>query len=310
MHTMPTRRQALILSLGAATVLTLTSCNRGEGGAKTVMFAVSTQTNPFFVQLVEGAKEKAKAIGLDLQVQDASNDSARQANQLQNAISQSVPCVILNPTDSDAVSASVTALNNAKIPVIAVDRSVSNGTIASFISSDNVAGGAQAAQALAEALGGSGQVIILQGTPGTSAAREREKGFTQEISKYTGISVVASQPANFDRAQALDVTTNLLQANPQVTGIFAANDEMALGAIEALGARAGEKVKVVGFDGTVAGLKAVKAGTMYATIAQQPKKLGKTAVEQAAKVLAGESPEAQIQIPVVTITKNNVQEAL
>lgn len=132
-------------------------CNRdggaGSSASGTVVFAVSTQTNPFFVQLVDGAKKEAKAKGVNLQVQDASDDAATQANQLANAVSTSAKVVIVNPTDSDAVAPSVKALNKAKIPVITVDRSSSSGDVASFIASDNIAGGIDAAKKLAEIMG-------------------------------------------------------------------------------------------------------------------------------------------------------------
>ncbi|AZZ41123.1 D-ribose ABC transporter substrate-binding protein [Acidipropionibacterium jensenii] len=303
------------LMVGALAVGGLAGCNRDGGAASgssadkgTVVLAVSTQTNPFFVQLVNGAKAEAKAKGVTLQVQDASDDAATQANQISNAISTGAKVVVVNPTDSDAVAPSVKALNKAKIPVIAVDRSSSSGTVDSFIASDNVAGGAQAAKELATSMGEKGDVIQLQGTPGTSASRDRGKGFTQEIAKYPNIKVVAKQTANFDRSKALDVTTNLVQAHQGVTGLFAENDEMALGAISALGSKAGKSVKVIGFDGTADGLKAVAAGTMGASIAQQPALLGKTAVDQAADLLAGKKVPTTTPMKVVTVTKSNVKD--
>src|SRR5699024_9812729 len=146
------------------------------------------------------------------------------------------------------------------IPVIAVDRDATSGELASFVASDNVAGGTQAAEALAAAIGEEGDVIVLQGVPGSSASRDRGKGFTEGIEQFSHINVVAQQTANFDRAEGLNVATNLLQANPDVVGIFCENDEMALGAIEALGDRAGSDVKVVAFDGTEEGIAAVADG--------------------------------------------------
>ena len=168
-------------------------------------------------------------------------------------------------------------------------RAVNGAEVESLVSSDNVAGGRQAADALAEAMGEEGKVIVLQGVAGTSASRDRGAGFEEGIAAYPNIEVVAKQTANFDRAEALNVATNLLQANPDVTGIFAENDEMALGAIQALGDRAGSEVKVVGFDGTEDGLAAIEAGTMTATIAQQPAELGKRSVEVLEQLLAGET---------------------
>lgn len=313
--TTTSRRQMMGLSTAIMAGLTLAACGRGDGasgggkaGGKKVMLSVSTQTNPFFVQLVEGAKKKADELGVTLDVQDAGDDAATQANHLQNAMTQGVACVIVNPTDSDAIAASVEALNKAKIPVIAVDRGSNGGELASFIASDNVAGGKQAADALATAIGDKGKIIVLQGIPGASATRDRGQGFTDQIKTHTGIEVVAEQTAKFDRAEGLNVATNLLQANPDVVGIFAHNDEMALGAIEALGDRAGKDVKVVAFDGTADGLAAVEAGTMYATIAQQPAELGSTAVDQAKAVLDGKEATPEIQVPVVVVTKENVAE--
>lgn len=243
---------------------------------------------------------------MTLNVQDASDDAATQANQLNNAVTTGAGVVIVNPTDSDAVVPSVEALNQADIPVVAVDRSSNGGEVASFVASDNVAGGAQAAAALAEAIGGEGEILMLQGIAGSSASRDRGQGFEEEIAKHEGISIVAKQTANFDRGEGLDVATNLLQAHPNVKAIFAENDEMALGAIEALGARAGEDVIVVGFDGTNDGLAAVEDGRMLATVAQQPEELGAKAVEEAAKLLRGEDAETEVPVEVVTVKLDNV----
>lgn len=301
-------------TLAAGTILALSlagtaGCNRGtdagsEGGR--VVLALSTQTNPFFVQLRDGAQEKASELGIQLDVQDASDDPATQANQLNNAQTSAADVVIVNPTDSDAVTPAVQALNTAGIPVIAVDRGVNNAEVASFISSDNVAGGRQAAEELAASINEQGEVLVLQGIPGSSASRDRGQGFDEGIAAFPNIQVVAKQTANFDRAEALDVATNLLQAHPNVTAIFAENDEMALGAIEALGARAGSAVQVVGFDGTDDGLAAIEAGTMRASVAQQPGELGALAVEQAKKILDGDEPESNVPVEVVTVTKDNV----
>jgi ribose transport system permease protein len=190
--------------------------------------------------------------------------------------------------------------------VVAVDRTVNKGTVATTVASDNIAGGKLAAKTIADQLGGKGSILVLQGTAGTSAANEREQGFTEGLKAYPGIKVVASQPADFDRTKGLDVTTNLLQAHSGITGIFAANDEMALGAIKALGSKAGKSVKVVGFDGTPDGLAAVKAGTLSASVAQQPSELGKLAVQNAVKASKGEKVTNPVKVPVKVVTSANV----
>ncbi|MCX4825043.1 substrate-binding domain-containing protein [Streptomyces sp. NBC_01142] len=293
--------------LVAAVIGAVSLWNSGSsGGGTRVGLSVSTLNNPFFVQLKEGAQAEARARGIDLTVTDAQNDASQQANQIQNFTGEGMSSVIVNPVDSDAAGPSVRSANTADIPVIAADRGVNKADIATLIASDNVAGGKQAAKALAEKLGGKGRIVILQGTAGTSASRERGQGFAEGITAYPGIKVVAKQPADFDRTKGLDVMTNLLQANSGVNGVFAENDEMALGAIKALGAKAGTSVSVVGFDGTPDGLKAVEAGTLHASVAQQPKELGRLAVRNAIEAAQGRKIASTVKVPVKVVTAKNI----
>ncbi|MDU0479097.1 D-ribose ABC transporter substrate-binding protein [Staphylococcus chromogenes] len=301
-------RKSLAIVSSLALAFSLTACNREEAKTDSVTLALSTQSNPFFVELRDGAQKKASEMGIKLNVLDASNDASTQADQLKNAQTSGAGVVIVNPTDSDAVAPSVKALNTAKIPVIAVDRSSNGGEIASFIASDNVAGGKQAAKALAESINGEGEILILQGIAGSSASRDRGKGFEDGLKDYPKITVAGKQTAKFDRTEGLNVTTNLLQAHPNVKAIFAENDEMALGAIEALGAKAGKDVKVFGFDGTADGIAAVKKGSMNGTIAQQPAELGAKAVEQAKALLEKKTATKEIPVAVVTVDAKNVAE--
>lgn len=302
---------ALALVCAGALALGMGACGNASssttsGSKDKVALLVSTLNNPFFVDLRDGAQAEADAQGVELLISDAQNDSATQQNQAQNAQSQGAKAVIINPVDSDAAAPAVSPLLTANVPVISVDRAVTGQDLTSHIASDNVAGGAQAADQLAKAIGEKGDIIILQGTPGAASTRDRGDGFKKEIKKYSGIKVVAEQTANFDRSSALDVTSNLMQANANVVGVYAENDEMALGAIQALGSKAGKDVKIVGFDGTANGLKAVADGTMTATIAQQPKELGKRAVDAAVKAIKGQSVEKTESIEVKTVTKDNV----
>ena len=315
-------RSTFTVATVAALALGASACNRGGdaspapggtsaaggGAGKTITLAVSTLNNPFFVDLRDGAQEAATAAGATLNVVDAQNDPATQANQIADAVTKTAGAIIINPVDSDAAGSAVAPANNAKIPVVAVDRVVNGATVATTVSSDNVAGGKQAAEALAKAVGEKGDIIVLQGVPGTSASRDRGQGFTEGIKAFPNIKVVAQQPANFDRTQGLNVATNLLQSHPGAVGIFAENDEMALGAVQALGAKAGADVKVFGFDGTADGLTAVKDDKMIGTIAQQPKELGKVAVENALRAIGGETLAEAVPVPVKTVSKENVNE--
>ncbi|MBC3992067.1 substrate-binding domain-containing protein [Streptomyces sp. AC563] len=271
------------------------------GGGTRVGLSLSTLNNPFFVQLKAGAREEAEAAGVRLQVTDAQNDASQQANHVQNFLSKQMDAIVVNPVDSQAAGPAVKGAVARGVPVVAADRGVTGVPALTLVASDNVGGGRLAARELARRLGGRGTVVVLQGTPGTSAARERGKGFADGIAAYPGIKVVGRQSADFDRAKGLDVTTNLLQSHPGVDGVFAENDEMALGAVKALGARAGTSVEVVGFDGTPEALRAVRGGTLAATVAQQPRELGRLAVRNAIRLARGESPRRTVKVPVKVV---------
>ncbi|MEV0221671.1 substrate-binding domain-containing protein [Streptomyces sp. NPDC050704] len=303
-------KYALAVVLAAAIVGGLTLVNNGSSSAanQKIGLSLSTMNNPFFVQIRQGAQAEAKRLGADLTVTDAQNDASQQANQLQNFTSEGVDAIIVNPVDSDAAGPSVRSANKADIPVVGVDRGVNKADTAALVASDNIAGGKLGAKAMAEKLGGQGKIVILQGLAGTSASRERGAGFAEGLKAYPGIKVVARQPADFDRTKGLDVMTNLLQAHPDVDGVFAENDEMALGAIKALGSKAGKSVQVIGFDGTPDGLKAVKEGTMYASVAQQPKELGRIAVENALRAADDKKVDKTVKVPVKVVTAKNVDE--
>ena len=279
------------------------SDSKKDGGDQkqgTIGFSVSTQNNPFFVSLKKGVEEQAKTMGLKVKIVDAQNDPAKQANDISDLLESGVTVLIVNPVDSAAISTSVEAANNKKIPVITVDRSADKGTVVSHIASDNVKGGEMAAKLIADKMGNGAKVAELEGIPGASATRERGQGFHNIADKM--LTVVTKQTAEFDRTKGLNVATNMLQANPDVVAIFAHNDEMALGAIQA-DKSAGKQIFIVGFDGTEDAQKAVQDGTMAATIAQQPELMGKLAVETAAKVVKGEKVEAKIPAELKLVTK-------
>lgn len=317
MFTAKRLRAGAVAAASLACALVLAGCGSvggsgggsGDDGGPTIGLSISTLNNPFFVALRDGAQRAADEAGAELVISDAQNDAASQQSAVQNFLTQQVDAIAINPVDSDAAAAAVRPANQENVPVVAVDRAVNGAEVASTVASDNVEGGRLAAEALADAVG-QGKVVVLQGIPGTSASRDRGRGFSEGITQFGDIEVVAQQPADFDRAEALNVMTNLLQAHPDIKGVFAENDEMALGAIQALGDRAGSDVAVVGFDGTPEALEAVRDGTMSATVAQQPAELGKTAVQTAIKAADGGSVQQNIQVPVKVVTEDNVEEFL
>ena len=271
--------------------------------SKTIGLVVSTLNNPFFVTLKDGAAKKAKALGYQLIVLDSQNDSAKELSNVEDLVQQQIDVLLINPTDSDAVVNAVKSANNAKIPVITIDRASNGGQVVTHIASDNVAGGKMAAEFIAKQLKGKGKVVELQGIPGTSAARDRGKGFNDGLKAYSGIKVVAQQGADFDRQKGLSVMENILQAQPELNAVFAHNDEMALGALKAIQAAKRTGILVVGFDAIDDAVKAVKAGQMAATVAQQPDLMGELGVTNADKVLKGQKVEKAIPVSLKLITK-------
>ncbi|QPB41585.1 ribose ABC transporter substrate-binding protein RbsB [Rodentibacter haemolyticus] len=267
----------------------------------TIALAVSTLDNPFFVTLKDGAQKKADELGYKLVVLDSQNDPAKELANVEDLTVRGAKVLLINPTDSEAVSNAVAIANRNNIPVITLDRGATKGKVVSHIASDNVSGGKMAGDFIAQKLGDGAKVIQLEGIAGTSAARERGEGFKQAIDEHK-FNVLASQPADFDRTKGLNVTENLLAGKTDVQAIFAQNDEMALGALRAIKA-ANKKVIVVGFDGTEDGVKAVKSGKMTATIAQQPDLIGSLGVVTADKVLKGEKVEAKIPVDLKVISE-------
>lgn len=298
--------------LTVAMMFSMTGCNAitidgeenvatGEGetvGNGSIGFSVSTLNNPFFVTLSEGAKAKADELGVDLIVVDAGDETAKQTSDIEDLISRNISVLIVNPVDSDAVAPAVKDAVSKGIKVISVDRVVNGVDVDCAIASDNVAGAEAATEYLVSLIGEGAKVAELQGTTGASATIDRGQGFHNVADKK--LNVVASQTGDFNRSDGMSVMENMLQADSGIQGVFAHNDEMALGAVEAIGSR---KIIVVGFDATDDAQAAVKAGKMAATVAQKPDLMGAAAVETAQKILNGETVDKEIPVEVELITK-------
>ncbi|WEG13326.1 D-ribose ABC transporter substrate-binding protein [Pullulanibacillus sp. KACC 23026] len=281
------------------------SSKSNSSSQKTVGLAVSTLNNPFFVSMRDGAKSEADKKGIHLIVDNANNDQSTQLNQVQDLIQQKVGAILLNPVDSQGLAQAVKMANQANIPVITLDRSVSSGKVTTFIASDSVKAGKMAADQIIKALNGKGKVVELQGEIGASSERDREKGFDNEIKTASGIQVVSKQSADFDRSKALNVMENILQAHPDVNAVFAQNDEMALGALKAIQQSNKKNVKIVGIDGEGEAIKNVNNGSMYADIAQQPSVEGQLGVDKALDLFNGKKLDSTVPVPLKLVTKGS-----
>lgn len=294
------------LSIIMTTILAstlLVGCRQVDNGIQKIGLIVSTLNNPFFVDLKIGIENKAKELGYEVVVLDSQNDPAKEVSNMEDLTVKDVDIVLLNPVDSDSAIASVMIANNSDLPVMTVDRVANGGEVVSHIASDNVEGGKMAGKYIVEQLGGEGNIVELEGIAGSSAARDRGAGFNEGI-KGSNLKVVAKQTADFDRTKGLTVMENILQGNKDIKAVFAHNDEMALGAQKALEDAGMNGIIVVGFDATDDAVKAVKAGKMAATVAQQPDLIGSLGVETAIKVLNNENVDAFIPVELQLVTKN------
>jgi len=298
------------------------SCNRGtsttaNSDRPTVALVLKTLNHPFFVDMRRGAQEAADRLGVNLQVQAAEReiDVEKQMQIVENLIQTRIQALVITPSGSREIVSALVKAKDAKVPIIIVDTRVDARAAAdagvrteTFVGSDNYAGGKLAGEYLVKATGGKAHVGILEGIPGHETGDSRMRGFRDAVKGAPGVTIVASQPANWERDQGFNVFQNMLQAHPDIDSVFACSDLMALGAVEAIRAagRTGT-IKVIGFDALDDAKKAIAAGTMEASVAQFPSEMGKAAVESAVKVIRGETLPADINVKLALVTKGDLK---
>jgi ribose transport system substrate-binding protein len=260
-----------------------------------------------------GAQEAADRLGVTLQVQAAEReiDVEKQMQIVENLIQTGIKALCITPSGSREIIAALVKAKNAGIPIVIVDTRLDAKAAAdagvepkTFVGSDNYEGGRIAGEYVAKATGGRARVGILEGIPGHETGDSRLRGFREAVAAHPGITIAASQPANWERDQGFNVFQNMLQAHSDIDTVFAASDLMALGAVEAIAAagRTG-KIRVVGFDALDDAKKAIAAGTMEGSVAQFPSEMGRVAVESAVKVLRGDPVPADTKVKLELVTK-------
>ncbi len=262
--------------------------------------------NPFWAAVEAGAKAKAAELGVEVIVvaPPAESDVQAQITQIEDLIAQKVDGIALAPTDPNALAPVVDAAKAAGIPVVFVDTRGTNEGI-TFIGTNNEVGAALAADFMCKNLPAGSDVAILQGLVSQSTGQARAEGSKKGL-EACGLKVVAEQTAEWDRAKGLSVTENILAGNPGIKGIFGSNDNMALGAVEALKAAAKLKdVMVVGFDANPDAAASILAGEMTASVAQAPGNIGGFGIQALVDLKAGKTLEPWIDTGTVLVTKDN-----
>jgi ribose transport system substrate-binding protein len=293
------------------------ACNRGTStgtsGAPRVAFVMKTLNHPFFLDMQRGAQDAAGAAKVEVVVQAAEReiDVEKQVQIIENLLQTGIRALIVTPSGSREIATAIAKANRANVPVIVVDTRVDPKAAAdnqlkleSFIGSDNYEGGKLAGEHLAKISGGKARVAVLEGIPGHETGDSRLRGFRDALAAHPGMTIVASQPANWERDQGFTVFQNMLQAHPDTDSLFACSDLMALGALEAIAAagRSG-KIRVVGFDALDDARKAIEEGRMDASVAQSPREMGRLAVDSAAKLLRGETIPTDQKVPIELVVK-------
>jgi ribose transport system substrate-binding protein len=282
------------LALGAA----CGGSSPAKSTRKVVGVTLLTQTHAFYKALEAGIRSEAAAKGLDVVVVACENDPAKQASQIEDFVAQHVAAILAAPCDSDGIVPALAGPERAGIPVFTADIAAHGGKIVSHVASDNVQGGGLAADALAGFMGNKGKVIIID-QPNLASVQERVKGFEDAMKKYPGISIVAKPSGEGQRAKASQVMEDMLQAHPDVTGVFGINDDSALGALGVVTASGRKDIVIVGYDATDEEQAAIKSGgPLKASVVQYPTKIGQTAIDLIADALAGKAVPTSVAVDV------------
>ena len=276
-------------------------------GAIKIGVSVADQSNPFYIEILDGMESAVQGDD-QLIVMDAGFDAAKQITDIEDMIQQGVSVMMIDPVDSNGIQASLNACEAAGIPVVCYNSPVDDTSlVASTVATDNFMAGQLIGEALGEALEGKGQVVMLTYNVAQVCA-DRANGFKDALSKYPDIEIVDEQEIQPGVDTAMPVMENMLQAYPELTGVFALNDPSAIGCAAAVDSAGKlDQIKIVGVDGSEDGIAAIKEGKMFASASQDPVEIGKQSIEAAYKVIAGETVEADIKVPSALVTAETLQ---
>ncbi|GGA73967.1 D-ribose ABC transporter substrate-binding protein [Flavobacterium palustre] len=300
------------LSLLILTVIFVFGCSSKEKSEKPkIAVVVSTLNNPWFVMLAESAAENAKKLGYEAKIFDSQNNPAIESDNFENLISSGYDAILLNPTDSDGSISNILKAKTAGIPVFCMDREVNADDAAtSQILSDNYSGCVAIGIEFVKELKEKGKYVEILGLVGDNNTWARSGGFHSVVDKFPNLKMVAQQSGDFDRNKAMEVLETILQANPDIDGVFCGNDAMAMGAFQALQAAGKEtKVKIFGFDGASDVVEKIREKKIVATGMQFPKVMAQTAAQYADEYFKGRKVFPQrVPVEVELVNAANIKD--
>jgi ribose transport system substrate-binding protein len=289
------------------------ACNRAPAETQ-IALVTKAMDSEFWLTVAEGAKAAAAArpdVKLLIGAPDREINVDQQVSILEDQVRRGVKALVVSPAGSAQVMSALELAGQRGIPVILIDTDAPYAGKVTYIGTDNRRGGQLAARCLIDKLGAQGELALISGVPGNESQDARAKGFVDAIAQVAGMKLVAQQPANSERALGLTVMENILTAHPQVKGVFCTNDQMALGAMEALEARGQRgKVLIVGFDATREAVQATVDGKLAGSVAQNPRAMGQRGVEAALAAIAGRSVEKRIDTGTELVTAENAAKYL
>ena len=297
-----------ILWLVMIFAIAIFGCAKKEtGSSKVIGVSLLTRAHVFYKDLEEGLKTEAAKNGYELIITAGEFDLGKQSAQIEDFITRKVDAIIVCPVDSRGIGPAVKKANEAKIPVFTADIAAQEGDVVCHIASDNVAGGRLAGEYLAKLLGGKGTVAII-GQPTVTSVLDRVQGFKEAISKFPEIKIVADVNGEGLRDKAMQAASDILQAHPDLSGIFGINDDSALGALDAVQQFKRSGVNIVGYDATPPAVDAIIKGTeLKADVIQYPKKIGETTIIKIKEYFSGASVPKIIPVEVGIVDKEALQ---
>lgn len=311
-------RAVSLLAAAALTGATLTACAAGDQDGHGIAVVIKGLDNPFFQAMAAGIESGAEASGVPVNVQAAKStaDITGQADKLSVLAGQQYSCFIVNPITGNNLVQGLSRVSKAGIPIVNIDQPLNPEAVeaaeldvSTYIGTDNVAAGRLAGERMIELLGGSGTVAVIAGIGGDKTSNDRVQGFTEAVADK--LTVLPAVSADWERQKALTTATDLMTAHPDLSGIFAANDDMGLGAARAVAnARKQQAIKVISLDGNKDALEAVRNGELSATIAQYPYAIGELGVQACQGAIAGRDIPESVEAPVAVITPENAEDAL
>ncbi|MBI3077650.1 MAG: ABC transporter substrate-binding protein [Deltaproteobacteria bacterium] len=304
-------KRPTMLTLGAVLGLGLVmgTLVAGRGGAQrkfTGGVSLASSTNPFYIAMEQGMRERARELQVELRVVRAEEDQVRQLDGAQDLIQRKVDLILISPITATGAVPAYEASRAARIPILSVARSVDPKHQVAFVGSDWVEQGRRIGRWTVERLKGRGKVGMLLGPAGASFAQEMERGYKEVLGRQPGMQVVAGHHSPLTRADGLRLAEDILTAHPDVAMLYGTNDELALGAVQAVKAQKKTGVLVTGFNGVPPAIEAVRKGELAMTIALKPKSWGRKAVEAAVDHLNGKTLPKIVEIDTVVVDESNV----